>query len=246
VAAWVPSASLLVSGPGGCSPRRRLPGGASSRSRAGRASSPCSTLPAGTPRRRSPLSSMRCPPIRFRRPGSGCPAVRYPVTWGRRPEVRRSAVCCPPIQRPTVQRPTVQRLPPSVRTRPSLPLRRWRLGPGRTGRATVTTGTGGGPWGYRGVDGSTDGRGGRDSGDAADVALVRGGGWRTRAAGLGAGRGGRACLLSDQAGQAGLRSARRGRLRCGHGAGGSARWRHRTRGWRPRLGATTVGGRRRA
>jgi hypothetical protein len=45
-----------------------------------------------------------------------------------------------------------------------------------------------------------------------------GGGWRTRAAGLGGGRGGRACPLSDQAGQAGVRSARRGRLRGGHGS----------------------------
>jgi hypothetical protein len=40
-----------------------------------------------------------------------------------------------------------------------------------------------------------------------------------RAAGLGGGRGGRACPLSDQAGQAGVRSARRRRLRGGHGSG---------------------------
>jgi hypothetical protein len=53
-------------------------------------------------RRRSPVSSMRCPPIRCRRPGSGCPAVRCPVTWGGRPEVRRSAVCCPPVRCPAV------------------------------------------------------------------------------------------------------------------------------------------------
>ena len=97
------------------------------------ASSPWSTLPAGTPRRRSPVSSMRCPPIRFRRPGSGCPAVRCPVTWGRRPEgpalgrllSTRPAVCCPPVRCPAVWC-----LPPSVRTRPSPPmLRRWRWGP---------------------------------------------------------------------------------------------------------------------
>jgi hypothetical protein len=42
--------------------------------------------------------------------------------------------------------------------------------------------------------------------------------WRSRAAGLGAGRGGRACPLSDPAGQAGARSARRRRLRGGHGS----------------------------
>jgi hypothetical protein len=251
VAACVSSASLLLSGPGGCSPRRRLPAAASSqyrelgRRRRGRHGQ----QPRHGIGRRCPACGVHPSGFGVRDPAVRPSGVRSAGVVVQR--VRRSAVCCPPIQRPTVQRPTVQRptvqrLPPSVRTRPSLPLRRWRLGPGRTGRATVTTGTGGGPWGYRGVDGSTDGRGGRDSGDAADVALVRGGGWRTRAAGLGAGRGGRACLLSDQAGQAGLRSARRGRLRCGHGAGGSARWRHRTRGWRPRLGATTVGGRRRA
>jgi hypothetical protein len=45
-----------------------------------------------------------------------------------------------------------------------------------------------------------------------------GGRWRTRAAGLGAGRGDHACPLSDQAGRAGGRSARRGRLRGGHGS----------------------------
>jgi hypothetical protein len=76
-----------------------------------RTSPPWSTRPAGTPRRRSPVSSRRCPPIRFGRPGSGCPAVRYPVTWGRRPEVRRLAVCCPPIQRPAVWCPAVWCLP---------------------------------------------------------------------------------------------------------------------------------------
>jgi hypothetical protein len=57
----------------------------------GRALSPWSTRPAGTPWRRSPVSSRRCPPIRSWRPGSGCPAVRCPATWGRRPEVRRPA-----------------------------------------------------------------------------------------------------------------------------------------------------------
>jgi hypothetical protein len=53
-------------------------------------------------------------------------------------------------------------------------LRRWRWEPGRGGRATVTTGTGGGPCGCRAVDGSSDARGGRDAGDAAEVALVSG------------------------------------------------------------------------
>jgi hypothetical protein len=51
----------------------------------GRASSPWSTRPAARPRRRSPMSSRRCPPIPVRCPGSGCPAVRCLVTWDRRP-----------------------------------------------------------------------------------------------------------------------------------------------------------------
>ena len=134
----------------------------------GWASSPWSTRPAGTPRHRSPLSSRRCPPIRSRRPGSGCPAVRCPVTWAGRPEgpaVGRLLSTRPVSSRPLsavhpVRCPAVWCLPSSVRTRPSPPmLRRWRWGPGSSGRATLTTGTGGGPGGGRAVDGSTDGRG---------------------------------------------------------------------------------------
>jgi hypothetical protein len=82
----VPSASLLLSGLGCCSPRRRLPGGASSRHPAvgrRRRGRYCQDASHGIGRRL--VSSMRCPPIRFRRPGSGCPAVRCLVTWGRRP-----------------------------------------------------------------------------------------------------------------------------------------------------------------
>jgi hypothetical protein len=86
------------------------------------------------------VSSMRCPPIRFRCPGSGCPAVRCPVTWGRRPEVRRSAVCCPPILRPAVccppvRCPAVWCLPrPSGRVRLLPCSGGWRWDPGRGGR----------------------------------------------------------------------------------------------------------------
>jgi hypothetical protein len=95
------------------------------------------------------------------------------------------------------------------------PLRRWRWGPGRGGRATLTTGTGGGPVGCQAVDGSIDGRGGRDAGDAAEVALVRGvGGDPDRRVGCGPRR--PRLPASDQPGQAGVRSARRGRLRGGH------------------------------
>jgi hypothetical protein len=109
----------------------------------GRASSPCRHC-----QQASHGVGRRCPPIRFRRPGSGCPAVRV-RSPGVVPRVQRSAVCCPPVQRPAVCCPPVRCPPrpvssrrvsaPSVRTRPSPPiLRRWRWGPGRGGRATVT------------------------------------------------------------------------------------------------------------
>jgi hypothetical protein len=123
-----------------------------------------------------------------------------------------------------VRCPAVWCLPLSVRTRPSPPmLRRWRWGPGRAGRATLTTRTGGGPGGCRAVDGSSNGRGGREPGDAADVALVRGRWLADPGAGVGAGRGGRACPLSDQAGQADARSAPRRRVRGGHEGQAAAR-----------------------
>jgi hypothetical protein len=198
VAAWVPSESLLLSGPGGCWPRRGLPGGASSRYRAvgrGRRGRPCQQASHG---RRASVSSRRCPPIRFRRPGSGCPAVRCPVTWGRRPER-------PAVGRLLSTRPASSRLlsipcgvqPSGVRPRPSgrvriLPPQAVALGTQveeAETRATLPTS------GWSG-----------------------GGRWRTRAAGLGGGRGGRACPLSDQAGQAGAPSAPRRRLRGGHGS----------------------------
>ena len=153
----------------------------------GRASSPWSTRPAATPRRRSPLSSRRCPPIRFRRPGSGCPAVRCPVTWGRRPEG-------PALGRLLSTRPVSSRL---LSTRPvSSRLVSAPVGPD----ASVSSHAQVVALGTR-VE---------EAGTRATLPKSRwsvGGRWRTRAAGLGAGRGGRACPLSDQAGQAGVRSA---------------------------------------
>jgi hypothetical protein len=185
----VPSECLRLSGPGGCSPRRRLPGGASSRYREvgrRRRGRHCQQASHGVGR--------RCPacgvhPSGYWRPGSGCPAVRCPVTWGRRPEspaVGRLLSTRPASSRLLSTRPASSRLlstrPVSSRllsTRPSgrvrlLPPQAVAVGPGRGGRATVTTGTGGGPCGCRAVDGSIDGRGGRDAGDAAQVALVTG------------------------------------------------------------------------
>ena len=82
--------------------------------------------------------------------------------------------------------------------------------------ATVTTGNRWGPrWlpGRRWFDRWSRGR---DAGDAALGRVGQGRSGRARAAGSGAGRGGRACSLSDQPGQAGVRSACRGRLRGGY------------------------------
>ena len=246
VAAWVPSASLLLSGPGGCSPRRRLPGGASSRYRGGRASSPWSTLPAGTPRRRSPVSSMRCPPIRFgvRDPAVQPSGVRSPGVVVQR--VRRSAVCCPPVQvssrpavsRPLSTRPVSSRLvsAPSVRTRPSPPT------------------SGGGVGDQVEVAGHRDHRNGwrprwlpgRRRLDRRSRRPGRGRRCRSRVGQweVGGGPGRRVgCRprrprlpLSDQAGQAGCGAPVAGGCAVGTGAGCSARWPHPPRGCRPRLG----------
>jgi hypothetical protein len=149
----------------------------------GRASSPWSTRPAGTPRRRSPVSSRRCPPIRSRRPGSGCPAVRCPVTWGwssRGPAVGRLLSSCPLSSCPVSIRAVSSRLVsalvgPDASVSPTQAVAggtrsRWPGDPGHR--------DGWRPCGCRAVDGSIDGRGGRDAGAAAEVALVKGGRWR--------------------------------------------------------------------
>jgi hypothetical protein len=176
IAAGVPSVSLQVSGPGGCSPRQRLPGGASSRSRG-----------VGRCRRGRPCQQPR------HGVGRRCPAGGvHPSGFGvRDPAVRPSGVRSPgvvvhrvrPLGRPLSTRP-VSSCPVSTRAVSSRllsalvgpdasvsPLRRWRWGPGRGGRATLTTRTGEGPGGCRAVDGSINGRGGRDASDAAHLAL---------------------------------------------------------------------------
>jgi hypothetical protein len=208
----------------------------------GRASSPWSTRPAATPRRRSPV----CPAWVSTHPVSvsGIRLSSRPVSGhlgssssgsGARPSavhpsgVQPSGVC--PVRPDASVSSHAQAVALGTRSR-------W---PGDRDHRT-----GGGPCGCRAVDGSVDGRGGRDAGDTAQVALVGGRSVADPGRRLGAG-GGRACPLSDQAGQAGVRSARRGRLRCGHGSGlqrevaASATWLPSSAG-----GATTVGGRRRA
>jgi hypothetical protein len=186
----------------------------------GRALSPWSTRPAGTPRRRSPVSSRRCPPIRSRASGirlSSRPVSGHLGSSSRGSGGRTAAVQLSGVQLSGVHPCGVQ--PSGVCPRRSgrvrlLPLRRWRWGPGRGGRATLTTGTGGGPGGRRAVDGSIDGRGGRDAGDAAEVALVRGvGGDPGRRVGCGPRR---PLLPAERPGRPGRRAERPSRA--------AARW----------------------
>jgi hypothetical protein len=187
-----------------------------------------------TPRRRSPV----CPACGVHPSGFGVrdPAVRpvrCPVTWGRRP-------AGPAVGRLLSTRAVSSRLvsaPPSGRARllPCLGGGVW--GPGRGGRATLTTGTGGGPGGCRAVDGSIDGRGGRDAGAGGDPGRRVGCGPR------------RPRLPAERPGRPGRRAGRPSRpaARWARGAGCSARWRQPPRGCRPRAGcATTLRGRRRA
>jgi hypothetical protein len=113
---------------------------------------------------------MRCPPIRFRRPGSGCPVSGHLGSSrgsGGRPSAVHPSSCL------LSTRPLSSRLvsAPSGRVR-LLHAQAVALGPDRAGRTTLTTGTGPGPGGCRAVDGSIDDRGGRDAGGAAQVALV--------------------------------------------------------------------------
>jgi hypothetical protein len=169
------------------------------------------------------VSSRRCPPIQsgVRDPAVQPSGVRSPGVVVQR--VRRSDGCCPPVRCPAVRCPSVRCpavwcLPSSVRTRPSPPTQAVAAGTRSRWPATVTTGTGGGPGGCRAVDGSIDGRRGQDAATLPKSRWSLAGRWRSRAAGLGAGRGGRVCPLSDPAGQAGARSARGGRLRGGHGS----------------------------
>jgi hypothetical protein len=118
-------ASLRLRGPGCCSPRRRLPGGASSRSRAvgrRRRGRPCQQARHGVGRR-CPAGGVHPSGLGVRDPAVQPSGVRSPGVVVQR--VRRPAVCCPPVRCPAVSC-----LPPSVRTRPSPPmLRRWRWGP---------------------------------------------------------------------------------------------------------------------
>jgi hypothetical protein len=197
---------------------------------------------------------MWCPPIRFRRPGSaiqpsGVQPVRCPVTWVRRPGSggpdglvsTRPASSRPASSRPVSSRPVSASVGPDASG--SSHTGRWRWGPDECGGATCTTGTGRGPGGLprrRAARASASRPG---AGDAAEVARWSVG---SLAAGPGWVRCGAAARdrLSDQAGQAGVRSAR-GWRREGTGAG-RRREVAAPAVWLPLLGwvATTVRGRR--
>jgi hypothetical protein len=190
------------------------------------ASSPWSTLPAGTPRRRSPVPSRRCPPIRFRRPGSGCPAVRCPVTWGRRP-------AGPAVGRLLSTRPVSSRLV-SAPVRPdasvSSHLRRW---PGDRDHRNRWR-----PCGCRAVDGSTTVQ---EAGTRATLPKSRwsmGGSVADPGRRVGCGPR-RPRLTTERPGRPGRRAERpsRAAARWAREQGCSARWRQPPRGCRPRLGA---------
>jgi hypothetical protein len=203
----------------------------------GRALSPWSTRPAGTPRRRPPV----CPAGGVHPSGFGVrdPAVRCPVTWAGRPEGPASGRLL--STRPVSSRPLSCRAVSSRLV--SAP-----VGPD----ASVSSHSGGGGGDQVELAGDRDHRDGwgpvaagpstarstvAEAGTRATLPTSRWsveGGWRTRATGLGAGRDGRACPPSDQAGQAGARSALAGGCALGTGAGCSARWPHAA--WRPSSG----------
>jgi hypothetical protein len=233
---------------GCCSPRRRLPGGASSRHPAVRHRRPGrhgQDASHGIGRRA--VSGIGCPPIWCRRPGSGGPAVRYPA----RPVSGHlgSSSGCPAVRSPAVHpsgvRPcgvhpaSVQPagVRPSVRMCLSPPIPGGGVGPRSVRRAPVNTGTGRVPVGCRAVErfGGRPSRPGRGR-------CCRLGCWSAGVGGARApvGYGGGACPLSDHP-----------RPACGAPvAGGGARHRMRLRrevadllrGCRRGWAATTVGG----
>jgi hypothetical protein len=143
--------------------------------------------------------------------------------------VRRSDGCCPAICCPAVRCPSVRvssRLV-SALVGPDASVSSHSGGGGgdqvEVAGATLATGTGGGPV----AAGPSTARRRSRRPARGRRCRHRVGRWEVGGgpggAGVGAGRGGRACPPSDQAGQAAVRSAGRGRLRCGHGAGCSAR-----------------------
>jgi hypothetical protein len=236
-------ASLLLSGPGGCSPRRRLPRGASSHSRAVgrcRRGRPGQQARHGVGRR-CPAGGVHPSGLGVRGPAVRPSGVRSPGVAVQR--VRRSAVCCP-----SVRCPAVWCLPSSVRTRPSPPTQAVAVGTRSRWPGDPDHRNGWRPlWrvGRRRLDRrSRRPRRGRrcrrrvgQGGPVADPGRRVGCGPR------------RPRLPAERPGRpGGVRSApSRAAARWAGGAGCSARWRQPPRGCRPRAGClTTLGGRRRA
>jgi hypothetical protein len=215
----------MLSGPGCCSPRRRLPGGASSRYRKvgrHRRCRHCQQASHGVGRR-CPACGVHPSGFGVRDPAVQPSGVRSPGVVVQSPALGRLLSTHPASSRPLSSRLVSA---PSVRTRPSPPTQALALGPGRAGRATVTTGTGGGPVAAGpSTARSTVGRPGRGRRCPRRVGHweVAGGpgppGWvRAAAAAL--------AHSSDQAGPAGGAPVAGG-CAVGTGAGCSARWRPR-------------------
>jgi hypothetical protein len=192
VAAWVPSASLLLSGPGGARPDGVCP---EERPAGIERSGVVAVVDTarGRPRRQSPVSSMRCPPIRVsgvRDPAVQPSGVRSPGVVIKRSGGRPSAVQPSGVQPSGVQPSGVCPVRPVASV--SFHLRRWRWGlrsswPGDRDHRNRWR-----PGGWRAGDGSTTVA---EAGTRATLPKSRwslGGRWRSRAAGLDAGRG-RAC-----------------------------------------------------
>jgi hypothetical protein len=198
---------------------------------------------------RRSVSSVRCPPIRVRRPGSGGgrlvssrPVSGHLVSSSGDTAVRPSAVHPSSVQPAGVQpvRCPAGWCPPrrSGRVR-LLPHRAAALGPGRCGGRPSPRERVESRWAATSSSGSVNGPAGLDAGEAAEAASV------SRGVGGGPGPGGcggGACPLSDQAGQAGVGAPVAGGGAGGRGAGPGASWPHRPRGCRRGWVATTVGG----
>jgi hypothetical protein len=237
----VPSESLLLSVLGCCSPRRRLPGGASSRHPAVGRHRPgrhCQDASHGIGR--CPASGVQ--PIRGRRPGSGGPAVQCPArpvsghlgSSSGCPAVRSSAVHPSGVQPSGVQPAAVRPVgpDPSVSSIPG-----GGVGPRSVRRASVTTGTGRVPVGCRAVErfGRRPSRPGRGRCCRARVLVSGGLGWRTRA-GLGTAAARARCATSRpgrRAERPWLAAERGHRVRLRREVAAPAAWLPSGAGWRP-------------
>jgi hypothetical protein len=227
---------LLLSGPGCCSRRRRLPGGASSRYRQvrrRRRGRPCQQpSPASVAGVQHAVSTHPVSASGIRR--SSRPVSGHLGSSSRRSGGRPSAVHPSGVQPSGVC---------SVRPDASVSshLRRWRWGPDRGGRATVTTGRVEAPV----AAGPAMARSTVEEAGTRATLPKSGGRWRARAAGWV--RAAAAALAAERPGRPGRRAEPVAAALWARGAGCSTRWLHPPRSCRPRAGcATTVRGRRRA